>query len=82
MCGRHRWDEIIGFANKAGLRVVFGLNLMYGRATTGKWDSSNAATLLKYTAKKYPSFKHGFGLGNEKEFAVSKPHMIPSPPFC
>ena len=32
---------------------------------------SVTASLLSYTAKKWPSFKHGFGLGNEKEFAVS-----------
>jgi hypothetical protein len=67
-----RWDELIGFANKAGLRLVFDLNLMIGRGDDrkGQWDSTNAKALLTYTAKKYPNFKHGFELGNEKEFAV------------
>ena len=69
-----RWDELIGFVNKTGLRLVFDLNLMIGRddpTNGGKWDSTNAYALLRYTATKYPHFKHGFELGNEKEFTVS-----------
>lgn len=71
-----RWEELIQFAEKAGLRLVFGLNIMFGRGGTldapaGKWNSTNTAALLRYTAKHYPDFRHGFGLGNEKEFALS-----------
>jgi len=66
-----RWEEIIEFASKCGLRILFGLNLMYGRENNGDWDPSNMEALVKYTASKYPTFKHGFGLGNEKEFLVS-----------
>jgi hypothetical protein len=44
---------------------------MFGRDTAGKWDSSNAQALLMYTAQHHPTFLHGFGLGNEKEFAVT-----------
>jgi len=69
-----RWHEIIGFANKTGLRIVFGLNLMFGRDGVdggGSWDSTNTAAFIKYTAQHYPHFRHGFGLGNEKEFAVT-----------
>jgi heparanase 1 len=65
-----RWDELIEFANTVGLRLVFDLNIMIGRDSGGEWDSTNAKALLTYTAKKYPSFKHGFELGNEKEFVV------------
>jgi hypothetical protein len=62
----------VGFAEKTGLRVVFGLNLMFGRGPdgSGPWDPSNAEAFLKATAAAYPSFSHGFGLGNEKEFVV------------
>jgi len=75
-----RWDEIIGFANDAGLRIAFTLNMMAGRCGkpscghtgTGPWDPSNAKALLTYTAKKYPDFsQHGFELGNELEFQLS-----------
>ena len=55
-----RWDELIGFAVKTGLRLVFDLNLMIGRENGGAWDSTNAKALLTYTAKKYKTFKHGF----------------------
>jgi heparanase 1 len=66
-----RWDELISFAEKTGLRLVFDLNLMIGRDQPGgQWDSTNARALLNYTAVKYPTFKHGFELGNEKEFVV------------
>eukprot|EP00038_Savillea_parva_P011457 m.197685 g.197685 ORF g.197685 m.197685 type:complete len:577 (-) comp20191_c0_seq1:24-1754(-) len=67
-----RWEEIIEFAEACGLRIVFGLNIMYGRGAdgTGSWDPSNARALLTYTATHHPSFKHGFGLGNEKEFVL------------
>lgn len=66
-----RWDEIIEFAEATNLRIVFGLNLMFGRESGNTWDSSNAHALLSYTAQKHPSFSHGFGLGNEKEFVVT-----------
>ena len=63
-----RWDEIIRFANDAGLRIAFTLNMMAGRCGkpscghtgSGPWDPSNAKALLTYTAKKYPDFsQHG-----------------------
>ena len=51
-----RWHEILGFAKKTGLRIVFGLNLMFGRGAdgTGEWDSTNAESLLKSTAAFFP----------------------------
>jgi hypothetical protein len=75
-----RWDEIIGFADDAKLRIAFTLNMMAGRCGkpscghtgSGPWDPSNAKALLTYTAKKYPDFsRHGFELGNELEFNLS-----------
>lgn len=67
-----RWDEIIAFCQRTGLRLAFDLNIMLGRdaAGAGAWDSTNARALLSYTAHKYPAWATrsnlGFELGNEK----------------
>lgn len=72
-----RWDELIEFCQKTGLRLVFDLNIMRGRTGTGisSWDSSNAFALITYTQKNYPIWSTkknlAFELGNEKEFALT-----------
>ncbi|KAL0427243.1 UNVERIFIED_CONTAM: Heparanase-like protein 3 [Sesamum latifolium] len=57
-----RWDELNSFFNQSGALVIFGLNALKGKAiqpnntATGPWDSSNAASLIRYTVKK--GYKH------------------------
>jgi heparanase 1 len=66
-----RWHELVDFCQKAKIRLVFGLNAMYGRSnSTSHWDPSNAKSLLNYTASnKMPVY--GFELGNELEHKVT-----------
>ncbi|KAL0289855.1 UNVERIFIED_CONTAM: Heparanase-like protein 3 [Sesamum angustifolium] len=53
-----RWDELNSFFNQSGALVIFGLNALKGKAiqpnntATGPWDSSNAASLIRYTVKR------------------------------
>ena len=67
-----RWDAIVDFAEATGLRLVFCLNMMAGRGADGRgeWDGANARALLEHTARRHPRFKHGFQLGNEKEYVI------------
>ncbi|GER49746.1 glucuronidase 3 [Striga asiatica] len=64
-----RWDELNSFFNKSGALVIFGLNALHGKSihgntATGPWDSSNAASLIRYTVEK--GYKvYGWELGNE-----------------
>lgn len=70
-----RWDELLDFARKTGLSLVFTLNIMNGRDATGQgaFNASNAHALLAYTAKRHPSSVGwlAFELGNEKEFILT-----------
>ncbi|KAJ4816412.1 Heparanase-like protein 3 [Rhynchospora pubera] len=65
-----RWDELNDFFKKAGAKIYFGLNALYGRIPMsdgsygGSWDSSNAASLIRYTVNKGYTI-HGWELGNE-----------------
>jgi len=61
MTGRD-WEEINEFAMKTGLRLLFDVNGLKTKAS-GDWDSSNAATLLRYSAARNYSFD--LQLGNE-----------------
>eukprot|EP01062_Namystynia_karyoxenos_P005213 TRINITY_DN11833_c0_g1_i1.p1 TRINITY_DN11833_c0_g1~~TRINITY_DN11833_c0_g1_i1.p1 ORF type:complete len:499 (+),score=151.95 TRINITY_DN11833_c0_g1_i1:69-1499(+) len=62
-----RWTEIAGFAQKHGLRLVFGLDAMQGRRrgnSSTPLNLTNHEALLRYTKKqKLPVY--GFELGNE-----------------
>ncbi|KAF7094054.1 hypothetical protein CFC21_096410 [Triticum aestivum] len=65
-----RWDELNAFFQKSGAKIVFGLNALNGRvplqggAMGGNWDTTNAASFIRYTAGK--GYKiHGWELGNE-----------------
>ncbi|KAG6410452.1 hypothetical protein SASPL_128512 [Salvia splendens] len=64
-----RWDELNSFFNESGALVVFGLNALRGKSiqsgtAVGPWDSTNAASLIRYTVKK--GYKiYGWELGNE-----------------
>jgi heparanase 1 len=79
---KSRWNEIIHFVQKTNLRLIFDLNIMFGRddsssssSSNNEWDDTNAQALLKYTQKTYPNWSKrtnlGFELGNEKEFILS-----------
>ena len=67
-----RWDAILDFAHKSDMRIVF--TLAYIRHTTNEngindmhdWDSTNARSLLEYTASSnHAHLIYGFELGNE-----------------
>ena len=68
-----RFEELVGFCDDAGLRLVFDLNIMAGRTAgaPGRWDGADALALIRHAAARYPAFNHGFELGNEKEFVVA-----------
>lgn len=55
-------DKIFHFANRTGLRVLFGLNVLL-RTSEMNWDSSNAEKLMNYMAKR--GYLCGWELGNE-----------------
>ncbi|KAL2228825.1 UNVERIFIED_CONTAM: Heparanase-like protein 3 [Sesamum indicum] len=65
-----RWDELNSFFNQSGALVIFGLNALKGKSiqpnntATGPWDSSNAASLIRYTVRKGYNI-YGWELGNE-----------------
>ncbi|PIN22219.1 Beta-glucuronidase [Handroanthus impetiginosus] len=65
-----RWDELNSFFNQSGALVIFGLNALRGKSiqprniATGPWDSTNTASLIRYTLKKGYSI-YGWELGNE-----------------
>lgn len=52
---RSQWDQANNFALRAGLQIVFTLNAGPGPRHKRIWDSSNARSLIAYTAAKdYP----------------------------
>ncbi|KAJ1385867.1 Glycoside hydrolase, family 79 [Sesbania bispinosa] len=65
----YRWDELNSFFQKAGAKVIFGLNALAGRSVNstsavGPWNYANAESFIRYTVgKKYTI--HGWELGNE-----------------
>ncbi|KAI4335644.1 hypothetical protein L6164_014276 [Bauhinia variegata] len=65
----HRWDELNSFFQKAGAKIVFGLNALAGRSiksnsAVGAWDHTNAESFIRYTVGKSYNI-HGWELGNE-----------------
>uniref|UniRef100_A0A1D1YUR1 Heparanase-like protein 3 n=1 Tax=Anthurium amnicola TaxID=1678845 RepID=A0A1D1YUR1_9ARAE len=65
-----RWDELNNFFREAGAVIIFGLNALNGRVPLkdgslgGPWNSTNAASLMRYTVNKGYTI-HGWELGNE-----------------
>ncbi|GAB4836811.1 hypothetical protein Ancab_001724 [Ancistrocladus abbreviatus] len=65
-----RWDELNNFFKETGAVATFGLNALTGRkiyahgSAVGAWDSSNAESLVRYTASKAYNII-GWELGNE-----------------
>ncbi|RVX19708.1 Heparanase-like protein 3 [Vitis vinifera] len=65
-----RWDELNLFFREAGAVVIFGLNALSGRTigldglAAGAWNSSDAESLIRYSANKGYTI-HGWELGNE-----------------
>ncbi len=55
------WDAVNKFTHDAGFKLIFGLDALTRR--NGKWDPSNAKTLLHYSAQKSYIIA-GFELGN------------------
>ena len=62
---KSRWASIIRFADWSGLKVIFGLNGMYGRPSMDKaFNATNAVEFLRYTAQN--DFRvYAFELSNE-----------------
>ncbi|KAK7304723.1 hypothetical protein VNO77_42610 [Canavalia gladiata] len=64
-----RWDELNYFFQKAGAKIIFGLNALAGKtihsgSAKGPWNYTNAESFIQYTVgKKYTI--HGWELGNE-----------------
>ncbi|KAE9594293.1 putative glycosidase [Lupinus albus] len=63
----HRWDELNIFFKKAGAKIIFGLNALYGKSVkfgsaTGPWNHTNAESFIRYTVKKNYTI-HGWELG-------------------
>ncbi|KAL0340470.1 UNVERIFIED_CONTAM: Heparanase-like protein 3 [Sesamum radiatum] len=65
-----RWDELNSFFKEAEAVIIFGLNALHGKSihpnytATGPWNPSNAASFIRYTAKKGYQI-YGWELGNE-----------------
>ncbi|KAK8655016.1 hypothetical protein V6N13_107608 [Hibiscus sabdariffa] len=65
-----RWDELNSFFQKAGAKVIFGLNALAGRTidsngeAVGAWNYTNAESFIRYTVKNNYTI-HGWELGNE-----------------
>ncbi|EPS63505.1 heparanase-like protein 1, partial [Genlisea aurea] len=53
-----RWDELLSFFKKTGVKLTFGLNALYGRQHHilrfwgGDWDPTNARDFVSYTLSK------------------------------
>ncbi|KAK7281449.1 hypothetical protein RIF29_09450 [Crotalaria pallida] len=65
----HRWDELNNFFEKAGAKIIFGLNALAGRTITsrsadGPWNYTNAESFIRYTVRKNYAI-YGWELGNE-----------------
>ncbi|KAL2327417.1 hypothetical protein Fmac_020844 [Flemingia macrophylla] len=65
----HRWDELNNFFEKAGARIIFGLNALAGKSihggsAKGPWNYINAESFIRYTVGKGYTI-HGWELGNE-----------------
>lgn len=65
-----RWDELNDFFQKAGAKIVFGLNALNGKSihaggsANGPWNYTNAESFIQYTVGKNYDI-HGWELGNE-----------------
>ncbi|RDX67579.1 Heparanase-like protein 3, partial [Mucuna pruriens] len=65
----HRWDELNYFFEKAGAKIIFGLNALAGKSiqggsAIGPWNSTNAESFIRYTVGKGYNI-YGWELGNE-----------------
>ncbi|XWS73004.1 hypothetical protein CRYUN_Cryun02cG0088600 [Craigia yunnanensis] len=65
-----RWDELNAFFEKAGAKIIFGLNALTGRSiksggsAIGAWNHTNAESFIRYTVENNYTI-HGWELGNE-----------------
>ena len=75
-----KWDELCGFASKAGWTIIFGLNALHGVSSShAVWDSSNAKELLTYT-KRAGCPVVGWECGNEPNLK-NKGIFVETPTF-
>ncbi|KAK7354445.1 hypothetical protein VNO80_19908 [Phaseolus coccineus] len=64
-----RWDELHYFFEKAGAKIIFGLNALAGKSihggsATGPWNSTNAESFIRYNVRNGYTI-YGWELGNE-----------------
>ncbi|KAG4957214.1 hypothetical protein JHK85_043594 [Glycine max] len=64
-----RWDELNYFFEKAGAKIIFGLNALAGKSihsgsAKGPWNYTNAESFIRYTVGNGYSI-YGWELGNE-----------------
>ena len=55
------WDNVNNFAIKVDWKVLFGLNVQL-RTSTGAWNSTNAASMIRYTSQR--GYQTAWALGN------------------
>lgn len=55
------WDSVNEFAIKVDWKVLFGLNVQF-RTSTGVWNSTNAADMIRYTIQR--GYQTAWALGN------------------
>ncbi|CAJ1975615.1 unnamed protein product [Sphenostylis stenocarpa] len=64
-----RWDELSYFFEKAGAKIIFGLNALAGKSiqggsAKGPWNSTNAESFIRYNVRNGYTI-YGWELGNE-----------------
>ncbi|KAH1042213.1 hypothetical protein GLYMA_09G091100v4 [Glycine max] len=64
-----RWDELNYFFEKAGAKIIFGLNALAGKSihggsAKGPWNYTNAESFIRYTVRNGYTI-YGWELGNE-----------------
>ena len=75
-CLNDTWfDNLMGFANASGARLVFGLDITVFSSSSGRWDPTGAYALMEYGIAKWGRDAFwGFELGNEDDNVYTAEH--------